>query len=71
MILVGDYEIEEQPASKKATDTLPTELGELVKWKHILLQNNHFRGGIPAEYGGLQSTESIWLSKCQYYVTNE
>ena len=45
------------------TGTLPTELGQLLKWKYILLQNNGFRGGVPAEYGNLESTEALWLSE--------
>ena len=62
-VIVGDFEIVEQPGSKKTTGTLPTELGQLLKWKYILLQNNGFRGGVPAEYGNFESTEALWLSE--------
>ena len=68
LILAGDFEIVEQPGSKKTTGTLPTELGQLLKWKYILLQNNNFRGGVPAEYGNLESTEALWLSEYQHTV---
>ena len=67
-VIVGDFEIVEQPGSKRVTGTLPTELGQLLKWKYILLQNNGFRGGVPAEYGNLESTEALWLSEYWYTV---
>ena len=63
VIVLGDYNVVEQSGSKKTAGTLPTELGQLLKWKYVLLQNNGFRGGVPAEYGNLESTEALWLSE--------
>jgi len=63
-----DFEIVEQPGSKKITGTLPTELGQLLKWKYILLQNNGFRGRVPAEYGSLESAEALWLSEYKHAI---
>ena len=62
-LLAGDYDVAEQQGSKKTTGTLPTELGQLLKWKAIILQNNRFQGRIPAEYGNLESSEALWLSE--------
>ena len=40
--LTGDYEVEQQPGSKKLTATIPTELGNLLKWKYVILRKFSF-----------------------------
>ena len=27
-------------------------------------ENNNFRGNLPGEFGNLEATEALWLSKC-------